>query len=101
VKQYLIILVLAVSITFVGCQSGEPLLDYAEIIAELEAENERLTELLRDNGISPESERHPIDVSFAEALAIPENWATLGMLVVTAEHSDMWREEMEKYFELL
>ena len=56
-KNYLIILIAAVTILFVGCQSDEPNLyngeaelDYAGIIAELEAENERLRELLAETG---------------------------------------------------
>ena len=109
-KKCLIILILAVLITLIGCQVGEPIaydytaespLDYAEIIAELEAENERLRELMWDNGVNPDNERHPIDISFAEELEQPGSWATNTMTQITIEHAHMWRDEMEKYLALL
>ena len=86
-------------ISLVGCQSYNT--DYSEIISELKAENERLQELLRDVGIDPNHERHPIDAAFSYAMSQPENWTTFGMVDVTIEHGHMWRDEMEKYLERL
>lgn len=70
--------------------------------AKLQEEIERLEQLLWDNRIVPNRERHPIDVAHIYAHEThPENFVTNVMVEITLYHAGLWREEMERYFDQL
>jgi len=101
-KKVLMVLLLTILMGLVGCQSAEieSAIDYAAIIAELQTENELLQQILWDNRIF-DTERHPIDVSLLETMQTREGATTQGMVIAFGAHGDMWRDEMERYLELL
>jgi len=101
-KKVLIVLLLAILAGLVGCQSAEtePTTDYTAIISELQAENELLQQILWDNRIF-DTERHSIDISLLETMLTSDGSTTQGMVIALGTHGDMWRDEMERYFELL
>ena len=75
----------------------EPTSSYAELASEIE----RLKQLFYDNNIDSRKERHPIDVSMFEELEKPENMTTMGMAITVDKYGDIWKAEMEKYYDLL
>jgi uncharacterized protein YecT (DUF1311 family) len=52
------------------------------------------------NGFGQE-EKHPIDIKQEQCLAIDSNATTMGMIQCTIRAADEWKNEMDKYLELL
>ena len=109
-KKVWTFLLLIVLVGLVGCHSveTETATDYIQIIAELTAENTKLTtenEHLRESLCDSEfCRQHPIDIAYQETMSERVEMgdsSMVGMSSTTQEYAVKWREEMEKYLELL